>query len=230
MNQVRAGSAFIELNSTRKAFRLMNAYLEVTDTQDHDLEKQDLFEGLSAVDSETPRWYLNNDSNSLFKFSQKDVINFLCALLNTASTVCIVFANKMSVLSISVSQALQETRILTATQHLHRSTVPKISSRHRSLALCHDGDSAMHRNTETVQLVHAGATGLTGCHAHLSPLRGLFGLGQPVSGSQPCLILPADQDHDHADRGGRQLPNVPETYLVPLAFCHPGLMSRRRLA
>jgi hypothetical protein len=61
-----------------------------------DLEKQPAIP-ITDEEEQTPRWATTDSSGTLLtiRISDKDIINFLCVLLNTASTVCIVFANKM---------------------------------------------------------------------------------------------------------------------------------------
>ena len=64
-----------------------------------DLEKQVVFS--ESHGEEVPRWAITEKPRKPFSINininigEKDVINFLCVLLNTISTVCIVFANKM---------------------------------------------------------------------------------------------------------------------------------------
>ncbi|OQU96123.1 hypothetical protein CLAIMM_02252 [Cladophialophora immunda] len=66
-----------------------------TDMDQHYLEKQPLTEG-SPNKPRIPRWALS-DSKTLFSISisEKTAVNVLCVVLNTLSTVSIVFANKI---------------------------------------------------------------------------------------------------------------------------------------
>jgi hypothetical protein len=57
------------------------------DQDDYVVDKQQTVHPRWALSEEKPAW--------LGSVSEKDAINFLCVLLNTASTVCIVFANKV---------------------------------------------------------------------------------------------------------------------------------------
>ncbi|KAK5047195.1 hypothetical protein LTR84_006717 [Exophiala bonariae] len=63
-------------------------------TPQHDLEKQTLL-GHDSTDLGIADWSTGTSNNWLAGTSKKNVVNFLCVLLNTTSTVCIVFINKI---------------------------------------------------------------------------------------------------------------------------------------
>ncbi|OAP54918.1 hypothetical protein AYL99_10618 [Fonsecaea erecta] len=67
-----------------------------SDMDQHYLEKQAVIEEGSYDKAKIPRWAIRS-SKTLFGFhvSEKDAVNLLCVLLNTVSTVSIVFANKI---------------------------------------------------------------------------------------------------------------------------------------
>ncbi|KIX97763.1 uncharacterized protein Z520_06541 [Fonsecaea multimorphosa CBS 102226] len=84
------------------------------------LEKQAVTEESSAKSMKIPRWALS-DPKTLFStnISEKDAVNCLCVVLNTVSTVSIVFANKI----VFTDPQFRKFQIGTAAWHFTATTV-----------------------------------------------------------------------------------------------------------